>query len=127
MSPDDTESRALRFRELPLSIAPMRLNRNLLWPAAALLFAAAVLPFLVYYTGTQTLGPYSNGGPLQFVADFYASLAHFRGAAWTLLLGPAALVVFWRILVVSAWPRKAQGARERREPRLTPLKSDETH
>jgi hypothetical protein len=36
-------------------------------------------------------------------------------------------VVFWRILVVSAWPRKAQGARERREPRLTPLKSDETH
>ena len=74
----------------------MRLNRNLLWPAAALLFAAAVLPFLVYYTGTQTLGPYSKGGPLQFVGDFYASLAHLRGAAWTLLLGPAALVAFWR-------------------------------
>lgn len=86
----------------------MRLHRNLLWPAAALLFAAAVLPFLVYYTGTQTLGPYSNGGPLRFVGDFYASLAHFRGAAWALLLGPAALVVFWRILVAYAWPRKTQ-------------------
>jgi hypothetical protein len=86
----------------------MRLNRNLLWPAAALLFAAAVLPFLVYYTGTQTLGPYSNGGPLQFVGDFYASLAHLRGAAWTLLLGPAALVIFWRVLVALAWPRKSQ-------------------
>jgi hypothetical protein len=108
MRPDDTESRALRFLQLTLSITLMRLNRNLLWPAAALLFAAAVLPFLVYYTGTQTLGPYSNGGPLRFVGDFYASLAHLQGAAWTLLLGPAALVIFWRVLVVLAWPKKSQ-------------------
>ena len=90
----------------------MRLNRNLLWPAAALLFAIVVLPFLVYYTGTQTLGPYANGGPLQFVVDFYASLAHLRGAAWILLLGPAALVVFWRALVAYAWPRKDTSAQD---------------
>ena len=105
----------------------MRLNRNLLWPAAALLFAATVLPVLVYYTGTQTLGPYSKGGPLQFVGDFYVSLAHLRGAAWALLLGPAALVAFWRMLVVFAWPREAQSPKERREPRLTPPTSGETH
>jgi hypothetical protein len=117
----------LRFPQLALSIAPMRLNRNLLWPTAALLFAATVLPFLVYYTGTQTLGPYSKGGPLQFVGDFYASLAHLRGAAWTLLLGPAALVAFWRILVVVAWPRETQSPKERREPRLTPPTSGESH
>jgi hypothetical protein len=86
----------------------MRLTRNLLWLAAALVFAATVLPFLVYFTGTQTLGPYSNGGPLQFVGDFYASLAQLRGAAWTLLLGPAGLVMFWRVLVACAWPRSAQ-------------------
>lgn len=117
----------MRFPQLALSIAPMRLNRNLLWPAAALLFAATVLPVLVYYTGTQTLGPYSKGGPLQFVGDFYVSLAHLRGAAWTLLLGPAALVAFWRMLVVFAWPREAQSPKERREPRLTPPTSGETH
>ena len=105
----------------------MRLNRNLLWPAAALLFAAAVLPFLVYYTGVQTLGAYSQGGPLQFFGDFYVSLAHRRGAAWTLLLGPAVLVVFWRVLVALAWPRKAQATQVRREPRLTSLNSGETH
>lgn len=86
----------------------MRLNRNLFWPAAALLFGALVLPFLVYYTGTQTLGAYSNGGPLRFVGDFYVSLAHLRGAAWTLLLGPAVLVIFWRALVRYAWPGKAR-------------------
>jgi hypothetical protein len=102
----------LRFLQLALSIAPMLLNRNLFWPAAALLFSAVVLPFLVYFTGTQTLGPYSNGGPLRFVGDFYASLAHLRGAAWILLLGPAALVVFWRVLVAYAWPRKAQSAQD---------------
>jgi hypothetical protein len=45
---------------------------------------------------------------VQFVGDFYSSLAHLRGAAWTLLLGPAALVIFWRVLVALAWPRKSQ-------------------
>ena len=84
----------------------MRLKRHLAWVAVALLFAAAVLPFLVYYTGTQTLGPYANGGPMQFVGDFYGSLAQLQGAAWTLLLGPVSLVVFWRVLVAFAWPRK---------------------
>jgi hypothetical protein len=104
MTLHDTESRPLRFVRLALSIRPMRLNRHSTWLAAALLFAAAVLPFLVYYTGTLTLGPYANGGPLQFVADFYVGLAQLQGAAWTLLLGPVALVVVWRVLVAYAWP-----------------------
>ena len=107
MGPDHTENRALRFRRLTLSIVPMRMKRHLAWLAAALLFAAAVLPFLVYYTGTQTLGPYANGGPLQFVGDFYVSLAQMQSAAWTLLLGPVALVIVWRVLVAYAWPTKS--------------------
>lgn len=85
----------------------MALKRHLAWLAVALIFAAAVLPFLVYYTGTQTLGPYANGGPLRFLGDFYASLAHLQGAAWTLLLGPVALVFVWRVLVAFAWARKS--------------------
>jgi hypothetical protein len=97
----------LRFFRLTLSIMPMRLKRHLAWLAAALAFAAAVLPFLVYFTGTQTLGPYANGGPLQFVGDYYASLAQMQTAAWTLLLGPVALVIIWRVLVAYAWPTKA--------------------
>ena len=85
----------------------MRLRRHLAWIIAALLFGAAVLPLLVYYTGALTLGPYSGGGPLQFVAAFYADVARLRGAAWLLLLGPAALVLVWRVLVAYAWPRPA--------------------
>jgi len=97
----------LRFLRLTLSIAPMRISRHLAWALAALLFAVVVLPFLVYVTGARTLGPYANGGPLQFVADFYASLAQMQGAAWALLLGPVALVIIWRLLVAYAWPTKA--------------------
>lgn len=85
---------------------PMSLKRDSWWVLAALLFGAFLLPFLVYYTGVLTLGPYSNGGPLGFFADFLAGLARLRGSAWLLLLGPATLVVVWRLLVAYAWRRE---------------------
>lgn len=83
----------------------MHLKRHLAWVAAALVFAAAVLPFLVYYTGAATLGPYAGGGPLQFLADFYGDVGRLRPGAWLLLLGPATLVIIWRLLVAYAWDR----------------------
>lgn len=93
----------MRFLRLTRTIAPMSLKRHMPWLIAALGFGAAVLPFLVYYTGTATLGPYANGGPGRFLADFYADLGRLRGSAWALLLGPAALVAVWRVLVAYAW------------------------
>jgi hypothetical protein len=93
----------LRFRPLALSIRPMIARRHLVWIAAAALFSAAVLPFLVYYTGTVTLGPY-GGGAGRFYADFYADLARLRPGSWLLLLGPVVLVIAWRTLVAYAWP-----------------------
>jgi hypothetical protein len=94
----------LRFLRLTRSIAAMRLKRHLAWIIAALAFAACVLPFLVYYTGLATVGPYANGGPVQFLGDWFADLARLRPGAWLLLLGPAMLVLVWRILVAYAWP-----------------------
>jgi hypothetical protein len=73
------------------------------WIAAALLFSATVLPFLVYFTGTMTLGPYANGGPWRFLGDFYGDLARLRAAAWTLLLGPVVLVLVLRVVAGYAW------------------------
>ena len=107
MAADDTQWRALRFVRVTLSIAPMPLKQHVAWIAAALAFAAFVLPFLVYYTGLQTFGAYASGGPMQFIADFYADLARLRLGSWLLLLGPATLVVVWRVLVAYAWPRSA--------------------
>jgi hypothetical protein len=50
-----------------------------------------------------TLGPYSRGGPLGFYGDFLASLARLRLSAWSLLLGPAALLLLWRLATAYAW------------------------
>ena len=72
-------------------------GRHARWLLAALLFGALVLPVLVYFTGALTLGPYARGGPLQFLADFYADLAHLRAASGVLLLGPVALIAVWRL------------------------------
>ena len=81
----------------------MKSGHHIRWLVAALLFGAAVLPLLVYATGAKTLGPYSGGGPGAFYLDFVADLARLRPAAWTLLAGPAALVLVWRLLAAYAW------------------------
>lgn len=82
-------------------------RRHLPWLIAALAFGAVVLPILVYYTGSATLGPYAQGGAGQFLVDYFADLARLRGSAWALLLGPLALVLVWRFLVAYAWRRGA--------------------
>lgn len=82
----------------------MSQRRNLPWLVAALAFGALVLPLLVYFTGSATLGPYARGGPGSFLLDYFADLARMRGSAWALLLGPAGLVLVWRMLVGYAWP-----------------------
>jgi hypothetical protein len=82
----------------------MHLKRHFAWVVAALVFAALVMPFLVYLTGLKVLGPYSGGGAMRFLGDFYADLARLQPGAWLLLLGPVLLVVIWRSLVAYAWP-----------------------
>jgi hypothetical protein len=82
-------------------------RRHALWLLAALLFGAFILPFLVYYTGTMPLGPYAHGGPLDFYGDFLAGLARLRWPAWSLLLGPATLVLVWRGLAAYAWRKES--------------------
>ena len=75
----------------------MGATRNISWLVAALLFGALLLPFLVYYTGVMTLGPYAHGGSLGFYGDFLADLGRLHLSAWSLLLGPATLVLAWRL------------------------------
>lgn len=82
-------------------------RRHLPWLIAALAFGAVVLPILVYYTGSATLGAYAHGGLGTFLGDYFADLARLRGSAWALFLGPLALVLIWRFLVAYAWRRGA--------------------
>jgi hypothetical protein len=82
---------------------PMNFKRDRNWLLAALAFGAVVLPFLVYYTGVVTIGPYAGGGAASFYANFWGDLLRLRGAAWLLLCGPAILVLLWRLLAAYAW------------------------
>lgn len=86
----------------------MNSRHHLRWVLAALLSGAVVLPFLVYATGVETLGPYSHGGAGSFYADFLGDLARLRPAAWTLAVGPAVLVLVWRLVKASAGGSSAQ-------------------
>lgn len=83
------------------------------WVAAVGIGAAVALPVLVYYTGDTLLGPYSGGGLRDFVSDYLADLARGRAGAWTLLLGPAALVIAWRAVVALAWPGSSASGAQR--------------
>ena len=81
------------------------------WLVAALLFGALLLPFLVYYTGVLTLGPYSDGGPLGVLRRFPARASRTLQAwsSWALLLGPGA----GDLVAASGaypWPRAERGA-----------------
>jgi len=86
----------------------MKSRHHIRWVIAALVFGAAILPFLVYATGVRTLGPYSGGGPGAFYGAFAHDLAQLRPAALALLLGPVALVAVWRLLVAWAWADDGQ-------------------
>jgi hypothetical protein len=93
----------LRFARPGRRMPQMKSRHHIWWIIAALVFGAAVLPLLVYTTGVRTLGPYSGASPAAFYAAFFVDVAHLRPAAMTLLLGPATLVIVWRMLVAYAW------------------------
>lgn len=88
----------------------MKSRHHIRWVLAALVFGAAILPFLVYATGVRVLGPYSGGDAGAFYRAFLADFVRMRPAALTLLLGPALLVGAWRLLVAFAWADDARSS-----------------
>lgn len=85
----------------------MSLRGHVTWIVVVAIVAAVALPVLVFYTGQATLGPYAGGGLGAFVANYLSDLVQLRAGAWTLLLGPVALVAAWRVIVAILWPGRA--------------------
>jgi hypothetical protein len=73
-------------------------KRDAIWTILALAFGLFAVPALVHLVGERTLGPYSDGGRLAFLADFYGDLVTLEPATLFIALGPAAVVLAWRLL-----------------------------
>jgi hypothetical protein len=93
--PTDTASIPAARPESFLQRHP-RLRRELYILGAALGTGLILMPICIYVVGMLTLGPYASGGWTTLFADVLKGL--FRGwwPAWTVVLGPYALVVFLR-------------------------------
>ncbi|HEY4647380.1 MAG TPA: hypothetical protein VIH25_14000 [Steroidobacteraceae bacterium] len=93
--PADTAAIPAARRESFLQKHP-RLRRELYVLGAALATGLIVMPTCMYVVGTLTLGPYSSGGWVTLFADLFKGL--FRGwwPAWSVVLGPYALIAFLR-------------------------------
>jgi hypothetical protein len=62
-----------------------------------------VLPALIYYAGTALLGPYEGSSLGTTYGSIFKGLGAGSVAAWTVVLGPAALYGLYRLL--RAWWR----------------------
>jgi len=62
-----------------------------------------LLPALIYFAGNALLGPYEGSGVGTTYGSLFKGLGAGSIAAWTVVLGPSALYVLFRLL--RAWWR----------------------
>ncbi len=84
--------------------AQPRVRREILLFGPALLFGLIVVPLLVWAVGTRILGPYTRGTephdrPLALMGDYFAGLAHGLPVFWLVALGPAVILLIFRVLL----------------------------
>lgn len=103
-------------------------RREILVIALGVFVAVAILPPVVYFTGTTLLGAYGTGGLPRFYANLWVDLAHGTPNSWLLVLLPyVALRILWLLLARPRTPSRdmrrpqqtARAERRRREPTLS--------
>jgi hypothetical protein len=60
-------------------------------------FGLVVMPFLIYFAGVLTLGPY-EGGLLAFLGSLYLAFFTATRSAWLLVFGPYLIFTAVRLL-----------------------------
>jgi hypothetical protein len=89
-----------RLRSLPPGV-----RRELIIYGLALLVGLLGMPFLVWFAGNRFLGPYTHGpnlhaGPFALFSDYFVGLLHGSGVFWVVALGPLALLLLLRLLIL---------------------------
>lgn len=84
-----------------------RVRFELIFASIWLAIGLFLLPALIYLVGTLMLGPYGdNAGLVTFYVDFFKDLVEPSGRAWTLALGPLALITVLRLLFLDVRTRR---------------------
>jgi hypothetical protein len=73
-----------------------RLRRELYFAGGSLFAGLVIVPVMIYIAGAATLGAYASGGFWSFMGDFHVNFFTGSPAAWTVALGPYALVLLLR-------------------------------
>ena len=60
-------------------------------------FGLLVMPFLIYFAGVLTLGPY-EGGLLAFLGSLMGAVFTAKPSAWLLVIGPYLMFTVIRLL-----------------------------
>ena len=73
-------------------------SRELVLAALALGFGLAVMPLLIFYAGTASLGPYEGASLSGMYGNIYRGLAAGSAASWVVVLGPYGFYLLRKIL-----------------------------
>jgi hypothetical protein len=101
-------------------------SREVLIFGVALVIGLVVVPLLIWVMGNRVLGPYTHGtqthaGPMALLGDFFTGLGRGWVSYWLVALGPAAMIVFVRLVYALLRPREAAAAQS-----AEPTRSGET-
>jgi hypothetical protein len=78
------------------------MSRELIIFGSALFVGLILVPLAIWFVGNRVLGPYAHGsnpnaGPLALVGDFFAGLGQGALTCWSVVLGPAVIILFVRL------------------------------
>jgi hypothetical protein len=80
--------------------APRRpLRREIIILVLALLCGIAILPVVIFWAGSRTLGTYAGGDLRGFMTHFFAGLGEGSFAFWAVALGPYVVTVLLRLIL----------------------------
>jgi hypothetical protein len=92
--------------DIELPDAGSRLRFELIIGSIWLAIGLFVVPALIYWVGTDLLGPYGEKAGLStFYGAFFADLASAAPRAWLLALGPLLLTSVVRLIYIGAGSR----------------------
>ncbi len=91
----------MRFSQISRKLGfGRRWSRELWLGGCALLFGFGLMPALIFYAGSSSLGRYEGASVRRMYESLYEGLSTGSTASWIVLLGPYGLYLFFKVLAL---------------------------